>query len=261
VTDETTSQAKSKREVSSIGFPYLDLDDAITVARAMLDRGGVPMDRDQVAAALNQAPTSGAFAIKLSTARSFGLIESADGRFKLTELGFDILDPAREKTAKAKAFLNVPLYKKTYEEFRGRQLPPRPLGLEQAFAKFGVSPKQTDKARQAFDRSARSAGYFPTPAEDRLVQPVISLTEIADLEEPAPSQEVERVSAPTRAAVARAPSGLHPFVEGLLQTLPPVGSEWSSADRAKWLQAAAQIFDLLYLGASGPISVLVKGDD
>lgn len=257
MSDETET-VKGKREISSIGFPYLDITDAIAVARTMLDRGGVAMDRDQLAAALGQVPTSGAFNIKLSTARMFGVIDNAQGKYMLSPLGFEILDPNRSQAAMAEAFLKVPLYQRVFEEFKGRQLPPRPHGLEQAFVNFGVSPKQKDRARIAFDRSARAAGFFPSPAEDRLVQPVI-----APFSGPTDSSFTVPFSSetPTSATTPSEPSrrgGLHPFVDGLLETLPPVKSDWSSADRAKWLQAAAQIFDLLYAGGDAPIVVEVR---
>ncbi|MGC2410504.1 MAG: hypothetical protein WA441_11055, partial [Methyloceanibacter sp.] len=43
----------------------------------------------------------------------------------------------------------------------------------------------------------------------------------------------------------------HPFIEGLLRTLPEPFSEWPATDRAKWLQTAANIFDLIYKGEGG----------
>ena len=48
--------------------------------------------------------------------------------------------------------------------------------------------------------------------------------------------------------------GLHPFVQGLLDSLPEPGTEWSAFDRAKWLGTAAGIFSLMYEGA-GKITV------
>ncbi len=39
---------------------------------------------------------------------------------------------------------------------------------------------------------------------------------------------------------------LHPFIKGLLKKLPPPETEWKSEARAKWLQAAINIFDLMY---------------
>lgn len=245
---------KPGREMSSVQFPYIDLDDAIGVARAMHDAGGVAMDRDQLASALNIAPTGGNFALKLSAARMFGFLTGSQGRHELSALGFEVLDPSRERAAKVAAFLNVELYRKTYETFKGRQLPPRPIGLEQAFVQFGVSSKQKDKARHVFDRSARSAGFFPNANEDRLVQPVLGASQsslVVETSVPSEAQATVPAASPPRV-------GLNPFIEGLLSELPPAKSDWSSEDRAKWLQAAAQIFDLIYTGGTGHIVVGLK---
>jgi|SRR5579885_3055409 len=55
--------------------------------------------------------------------------------------------------------------------------------------------------------------------------------------------------------------GLHPFVQGLLKTLPEPESEWPAAARVKWLQTAANIFDLIYTGDGGGISVRMDDGD
>ena len=39
---------------------------------------------------------------------------------------------------------------------------------------------------------------------------------------------------------------LHPFIQGLLQTLPEPGSEWPLDEQATWLETAAHIFGLMY---------------
>lgn len=253
----STENEKSGREISSVQFPYVDLEDSINIARAMHDAGGVPMDRDQLAAALGISPVGGNFAIKLSSARMFGLIASAQGRYELTELGFEILDPSRERAAKAAAFLNVELYRKTYENFKGRHIPPRPHGLENAFVQFGVSSKQKDKARHVFDRSARFAGFFPNGNEDRLVQPVIGNVALSSASQQAVEQEPPALHSPAPQVAPAIATGqsLHPFIQGLLSELPEPRSDWAMEDRAKWLQAAAQIFDLIYSGGRGRISI------
>lgn len=46
----------------------------------------------------------------------------------------------------------------------------------------------------------------------------------------------------------------HPFIEGLLESLPEPGTNWAIEGRAKWLQAAALNFDLMYKG-SGEIRI------
>jgi hypothetical protein len=47
------------------------------------------------------------------------------------------------------------------------------------------------------------------------------------------------------------PPPRHPFIEGLLKTLPEPDTEWPAQARAKWLQTAANIFDLIYKGDGG----------
>ena len=46
----------------------------------------------------------------------------------------------------------------------------------------------------------------------------------------------------------------HPFIKGLLETLPPAHSDWSIPDRVKWLETASNIFGLIYTG-SGTIKI------
>src|SRR5205814_1408529 len=120
---------------STISFPYRDMDSGISVAQAMLAAGGVALTGDQLAGVMDLQAGSGNFVLKVSTARIFGLITNANGKYELTDLGFEIVDKdeKRQKAARTAAFLSVPLYRRVYEEFRGRQLPPRPHGLEQAF--------------------------------------------------------------------------------------------------------------------------------
>ena len=246
---------RSGREVSTIAFPYVDLDEAIKVADAIFRKGGVPLERDQISAELNTA--GGTLSNKLSAAKQFGLIDSQQGRWSLTPLGYEILDAGRTSGARAEAFLNVELYRRAYDEYRGKLLP-SPAGLEHAFTTFGVAVKQKQKARQTFERSARAAGYFPAGREDRLVAPVVAPTNSREPE--AAEQEVGPApGSPTAWQRQPVAPGMHPFVEGLLSELPEARSEWSMEDRAKWLQAAAQIFDLIYSGGRGRITVLADG--
>ncbi|MGB6327128.1 MAG: hypothetical protein WBG11_15510 [Methylocella sp.] len=269
---------KRQHEQSSIVFPYMDLDTGVSVARAILGTGGVPLSRDQLAGVMNANAAGGSFITKIATARIFGLIASAQGKYELTNLGFAITDSdeKRQRAARAEAFLYVELYRRTYEEFKGRQLPPRPNGLEQAFASFGVSPKQTYNARLAFDRSATQAGFF-SAGHDRLIEPIIGAGKVAltsvsratatagplsavrnlpTTEENKRDEENERAAVESSTPETRK---LHPFIRGLLESLPAPETNWTVEGRAKWLQAAANIFDLMYKG-SGEIHITVKGE-
>ncbi|MCY3602224.1 MAG: hypothetical protein OXH12_04005 [Chloroflexi bacterium] len=238
-------QATRKRERSSITFPYDDLSSAVGVARAVHENGGGHCQLDQLAAWLKySAVENGAFRQKANTARIFGLVTMSRGTVELTPLGHRIVDPAQEQAARIEAFLAVPLYAKAYEEFLGKTLPSSVQGLENAFARFGVSTKQTAKARQAFQRSAKQAGFFDT-GSDRLVEPSVRRTQHGSTIE---SEEAAALEQHVEPSTDHAPAAgqLHPLIRGLVQTLPDPGSMWSETERDQWLAAAKANFALIY---------------
>jgi hypothetical protein len=257
---ETERKPKYKRVPSTIQFPYTDMSDAIAVAEGLLKGGGTPMSRDQLAAAMGAAPGGGGFATKLGTARIFGVMDATTGSYQLTDLGFEIVDPGRQQEARVKAFLNVELYRRTYEEFRGKLLPPRPHGLEAAFMNFGVTKKNVESARRAFEKSARLAGMYPGGSEDRLVVPFAPVAAVAmPTGKPAifyGGGPAEPAPAGDSASTLRPHAGIHKSILGMLDELPPPKTEWSKADQADWLEAVATLFQVIYKSDDkGSISV------
>lgn len=242
-----------KRERSTIEFPYLDLDAAVEVAQAVHQVGGSSCSWDQLAAQMNQTANGGGFRMRVMTARTFGFLTYAQGTVTLSELGQRLNDPQQENLAKAEAFLRVPLYNRIYEQYKSVTLPP-PDALDNEIVKMGVAQKQKEKARQAFQRSASSAGYFWS-GPNRLVRPSIKGSAAA----PAAEQEVEpekkkkkeEDDAPRR----------HPLIEGLLKELPEPQTEWTTEDRKKWLEMASTIFNVIYKDSDdsrGSLRVVVE---
>lgn len=154
---------------SSIEFTYNDIDDAIAVATAVHQVGGTSCDWDQLAAKMRQAPSGGGFRLKVMSARTFGLLEYDRGRVELTDLGLKVIDAKFARAARVESFLRVPLFRAGFEKFKNAPLPPL-AAIERQFEQLGVAPKQKDKARQVFIRSAKAAGFFDL-APDRLVLP------------------------------------------------------------------------------------------
>lgn len=242
---------------STIKFPYGDLDEAIEVAEAIHKNAGTECTRSQLAAFLNQSPKGGSFRLKIATASHFGLVKSSQGKVRLTDLGREIVDPAREAQARVQAFYNIPLYKQIYDMYEGHRLPPA-RGLEQTIAHLGVSDKQKDKARQAFQRSAKQAGFFHYQS-DRLVQPIGGMgdTEGSTGEPEVADHSPANASAPDLTVPDKSHQ-YHPFIQGLLDSLPEPNQAWDAKNQARWLQAAAHIFGLLYK-RDEEIEVTVKG--
>jgi len=258
---ESKIDSSIERGRSTIEFTYLDLDDAVAVATAIHGVGGYSCEWDQLAAKMNQSADGGGFRLRVMTARSFGLLTYEKRSVQLTELGSRIVDPKREKAARDEAFLTVPLHRVAFEKLRGNLLP-QPAALDQMMEQWGVAPKQKEKARQAFMRSAKQAGFFDLDAT-RLVKPPVGGEKVPDGEgvpgkEKGKAHEVQHHFKPEIPGTNQ-----HPFIEGLLKTLPAPGTDWPAAARAKWLQAAANIFDLMYVGANTDIEVKIseeKGD-
>jgi hypothetical protein len=248
-----TQDAASKRERSSIEFPYGDLEGAIEVAKAVHTVGGMSCKWEQLAAQLNQAATGGGFRTRVAAAKTFGFLSYSQGTVTLANLGARVTDPAQEAAAKVEAFLHVPLYKTVYDKFKGLPLP-QGTALEREMVGMGVSQKQSDKARQAFQRSAQSAGFFAF-GTTKLVLPSIKSSHVDTTPPPPPPAEEDEKLRRGGGNGGGNGSGLHPFVQGLLETLPPTTTaakaEWSLQERTDWLQTAAGIFNLIYKAADG----------
>lgn len=247
---ERVSAPKEPRERSAIDFPYLSMEAGIEVAKALYHRSGFgPCEQDELAAEMGQT-ISGAFRQKTAAARTFGLVDK-DGRraFVLTELGKRIVSAETESSARVDAFLSVPLYAAIYEKFRGHNLPPS-KALEREMESLGVARKQTDRARQAFERSAQLAGFFEG-GKERLIRPREKSSQGAG---DVPSQRDQKREGSSgeehglqgNRGGGELPSQLDPIILGLIRRLPKAGSVWPKAKRKLWLQILENSFELVY---------------
>lgn len=244
---ESNQAADSRRERSTISFPYLDLEEAIRVAKGVHSQGGKSCQQEQLAAELDIDMDSSSFRVKINTARIFGLVTYTTDVVYLTDVGLRICDDRQEAAARVDAFLAVPLYKRVYNEYKGAPLPPL-TALENAFIGFGVATKQAASARQTFYRSAKRAGFFEADPK-RLVLPSVkgrmdstdsgtatigNGAGIGD-EKPKPDGGGDGGG-----------SIQNPLLRGLIEKLPQPDTEWSGEQRRKWLVLAVNIFDNVY---------------
>ena len=244
-----------KRERSTIEFPYNDLDDAVKIAKAVHDNAGLSCTLDQLAAYLKQSMTSGSFRLRVANASTFGLTANERGSVTLTELGRRIADKNQEAEARAESFLQVELYGRIYENYKGFTLPPAGA-LEKFMREVGVSSKQTGKARQAFMRSAKQAGFF-AHGEDRLVRPAGPGTK--PITPPGADSEKIKEDADIKKPLGNGGGGgdgdrpeIDPIIAGLLKRLPKAGDVWPEADRKLWLELLAGSFKLIYQDSDAP---------
>jgi hypothetical protein len=253
----SVAPAKRAYERSTIEFPYYDLNEVVAVVRAIHDNAGVSCTLDQLAGYMKQPITSGGFRGRVANAGTFRLTENERYEVRLSELGRAIMDQEQEGNARVEAFLAVPLYNSIFDKYRGFTMPP-PSALEREMVSLGVAPKQTDKARQAFMRSAEQAGFF-AHGQDRLVRPSFSSApSTRPLETPTDTKQ--NGSGFSKGGGRGGGDDLpprHPLIEGMFQSLPANGQPWTLDEVADWLHAAAYNLRFAYK-LKGKITVDIK---
>jgi hypothetical protein len=195
---------------------------------------------------MDQSVMGGTFRSRLSAARLFGLIETSQARVSLTQLGREVSDEVKLHDARVEAFLKPALFCALYERFMGHILPP-PAAIERQIEELGVSPKQKERARQAFIKSAQYAGYID-PTTGRFVKPGAK----GVVEDKRVRKDNGRGNA---GGGGGEPPILDPLIAALIQKLPPAGTtDWPVNDRVMWLQMAAMAFQMAY-GPAGTIEI------
>lgn len=232
-------------ERSSIQFPYTGLDEATALAEAIhREAGAGAITDDQLAPSIDLSQKSSGYRTKLSAARLFGVIETDNGKHRLTDLGKRIVDANQQRAAKVEAFLNIPLYRKVYEEHKGGTVPPAGA-MQRELIGFGVIAKQAQRARQIMERSAEAAGFYGK-GKDRLVAPVLRDDDGASGE--AFGGGGAGGGGEGGEEEGRPDPRLHKIVQGMIEELPARGDDWSVEQRVKWLRLAANAFDMIYKG-------------
>jgi len=243
-TAAAVAEDEKKRLRGELSFPYADLGSCIELAQTILTRAGGACEQTELAAWMNQSANGGTFRTRISAAKMFGLIDTGQGRATLTQLGRDALDGSgSERVARVQAFLTPELFNKMYEQNKGHVLPP-PAAIERQMESFGVTPKQKERARQTFAKSATYAGFID-PGTGRFVKPGVgSAREEAP---PPPPREADHGGNGSGGK----PPPVDPIIQGLLARLPKSGDVWPEADRKLWLQLLEGSFKLIYKDKGG----------
>lgn len=188
---DASAVAEAATSKSTIQFPYLDLDNAIAVVKAVRSVEGDRCEWNQLAIKLGVAANGGGFRMRLLAAKTYGLLTYDRGIVQLTELGMRAADPLREKRARFDAFMSAGLYKQLFDRLNGQTLPPV-AAIELMMERLGVSAKLKEKARQVFMRAAKNAGLLEL-SNDRLSTP--PGLDAAPRQNDTPQQEEQKIRA------------------------------------------------------------------
>lgn len=253
VDDTKATTRGTPRPKSTIRFPYYDLADAIVIVREIHDNvANHECSLELLARYLNhKSVDSGAFRLRLAAGSMFGLIEPASGKVRLTDRARALLSmhPDEEQQALSDAFLDVELFRRVYEQYQGRQLPPD-IGLKNVLKDLGVVPNQIDRALSTLLRSATTAG-FRDSGERYLVAPPLAARGTRHL--PDEGTGTARAEPSNSGAQTQTggdgppppPTGIHPALMGLLQLLPPAQAPWKQG-KQEWLTAFTAAIDAIY---------------
>ena len=162
-------------------YPMYDLNSCLALAKKVKDEGGNDCTPEQLGALLGYKNTNGGgFATRVSNAKMFGLIETVQGRYRITSRAETILYPTTESERQqmlVDAFLLVPMYKRVYEMHKGQRLP-EALGMQNLLHRQFDIPmgERLVQALRVLMDSAEQAGFFRSTQGRRtnIVLPIVS---------------------------------------------------------------------------------------
>jgi hypothetical protein len=247
-TEKLKKDEPGKRQRSSIGFPYMDLNEAVGLARAIHNNVGTGMcSVEQLAPWVRQSPTSSGFRSRLGASRLFGIINTDRAEaLHLTDLGRLVVDSKREREGRAKAFLSVPLYSAVHDKFKGGVLPPA-AALEKELVALGVASTLTDTARRVLERSAEQAGFFES-GRDRLVLPGFVPQEgsSVDTGDNSGGGSGAGTGGSGGDGGGLAELSLDPLLIALLKKIPDARKGWPAPNRLRWFRTFAMNVSQIY---------------
>jgi len=254
-----------ERAKSGVRFPYNDLAESIEVAKIIHEKAGGQCDLAQLAALLEYSGVgNGAFRMRVSAAKMFGLVEEADERkLKVSQRGQAIVAPISEplaNQAKVDAFMAVDLFKRVYDKFHGTSLPEQ-VGLKNLLiTEYSVVADRVVPTVRILLESADQAGLFKaTGTRTRMVLPLASSPTVPVPNPPIQSsqQEMPKVGGGNGGGGAGGGgddtglSGIDPAILGLLRRLPPGGTPLTAKRRKALIDAFTATVGFIYPDADG----------
>ncbi len=189
----------------------------------------------------------------------FGLISMSGETVSITERAQKILVPvlpSDSNDAKIEAFLAVELFRRVYDDFYGKKLPPK-VGTKNLFENtYKITPDKIQTALRAFYDSAEFAGFFPDNGKTRLIKPITAVEpgtlEPKDAVDDDPGTDPPADPPPDKRKHGGSgsgegpPPGIHTAIVGLLRELPPAGSDWPATKKERFMQAFRATIDFIY---------------
>ena len=157
-------------------FPRTTLEKALQIPNAIKDHnGGNPWEPDEVRKAIGVGTGGNSWFYWTAASRDYGLtIGTRDAeKIALAELGRDIVYAPNHETEhilKQKAFLNIEIFKKVLEYYKGSNLPDMKYLGNTLQKEFGLASETHEEFAQTFRENCQylgiTSGITETPSED-----------------------------------------------------------------------------------------------
>jgi hypothetical protein len=146
-------------------YPVTSFQNALDVARAVSEAGGAnaEVQNPVIAHALKSSHTSGAFAQRLSSARSYGLISGGRGGYRLTDAAKRYFFPSSEseKRLAMLEFLNAPpIFAEIIKRFDGNKIPATDMLANVLLREMKVPESWKERVARFFLKTAQEAGIM-----------------------------------------------------------------------------------------------------
>lgn len=158
---------KSRSYMSQEDIPAYELDEALLVAKALIQEyGGHPSTPLDVAAAMDLTPTSGKFRMLCGASIAYGLTTGGynAAQISVTDLARQIIEPQAEDAdlaGKRESIMRPRILREFLSKYSGSPLPREDIGLN-VLKSLNVPGDRTKQVWDMILKSAKSVGFLQT---------------------------------------------------------------------------------------------------
>jgi len=146
-------------------YPVNSFENALGVARAVSEAGGANsvVQKSVIAHALAMSDSSGGFAQRLATARTYGMIEGGQGGYRLTEFTKQYFHPSSEAEKRLALLImlkSAPIFAEIIKRFDGNKIPTSDMLANVLLREFKVPESWKGRVARFFLKAAADAGIL-----------------------------------------------------------------------------------------------------
>ena len=158
------AKTKAKSDRVRWQFPRTTLEQAISIPTAIkAQHGGNPWEPEEIRKAIGVGTGANAYFYLTAASRDYGMTTGTNkaDKIELTDLGRDLVyapNQEVEQALKTRAFLNIDVFKRVLEFYKGSNLPEMKYLGNTLKKEFGLDPRTHDEFSQTFRENCQYLG-------------------------------------------------------------------------------------------------------